>query len=113
MTASTDSNVKKLVESLQLPGLEHPISEVGRVTGAETSGSAARVSVELGFPAEGVKAAWQDFIADAVKARAASTASSFTTAAPRSTEQISEGFRPSTRSLPQPAAVHFVQLTYP
>jgi ATP-binding protein involved in chromosome partitioning len=68
VTASTDSNVKKLVESLQLPGLEHPVSEVGRVTGAEISGSAARVGVELGFPAEGVKAAWQDYIADAVKA---------------------------------------------
>lgn len=67
MTASTDSNVKKLVESLSLPGLDHPVAEIGRVTAAEASDSGARVAVELGFPAEGAKAGWQDFIADAVR----------------------------------------------
>ncbi len=67
MTASTDSSVKKLVESLQLPGIEHPLSKIGRVTAAEASDASVRVSVELGFPAEGVKTLWQQHIADAVK----------------------------------------------
>ena len=66
MTASTDSSVKKLVESLSLPGLDHPLADIGRVTAAEASDSMARVAVELGFPAEGAKAEWQDFIAEAV-----------------------------------------------
>jgi ATP-binding protein involved in chromosome partitioning len=59
--------VKKLVESLHLPGIDHPLAKVGRVTAAEVSDSTARVAVELGFPAEGVKARWREFIADAVK----------------------------------------------
>lgn len=67
MTASTNSSVKKLVESLQLPGIDHPLSEVGRVTAVEVSDASVRVSVELGFPAEGVKTRWQQHIADAVK----------------------------------------------
>ena len=59
--------MKKLVESLHLPGIDHPLAKVGRVTAAEVSDSTARVAVELGFPAEGVKARWREFIADAVK----------------------------------------------
>jgi ATP-binding protein involved in chromosome partitioning len=59
--------VKKLIESLHLPGIDHPLAKVGRVTAAEVSDSTARVAVELGFPAEGVKARWREFIADAVK----------------------------------------------
>ena len=68
MTASTESRVKKFVESLQQPGIDHPLGKVGRVTAAEVGASAARVGVELGFPAEGVAARWRAFIADAVKA---------------------------------------------
>jgi ATP-binding protein involved in chromosome partitioning len=51
-----------------LPGIDHPISDVGRVTAAEAGNAATRVGVELGFPADGVNAQWRDFIADAVKA---------------------------------------------
>jgi ATP-binding protein involved in chromosome partitioning len=67
VTASTDSSVKKLVESLHLPGIDHPLGKVGRLTAAEAGDASVRVAVELGFPAEGVKARWRDFIADAVK----------------------------------------------
>ena len=67
MTPSTDSSVKKLLEALHLPGIDHPLGKVGRVTGVELGDSTARVGVELGFPAEGVKALWRDFIAAAVK----------------------------------------------
>ena len=43
------------------------LSDEARVA-AEASDSAASVSVELGFPADGVNARWREFIADAVKA---------------------------------------------
>jgi ATP-binding protein involved in chromosome partitioning len=66
VTASTDSSVKKLVESLHLPGIDHPIGDIGRVIAAETADSSAEVSVEIGFPADGAKARWQEFIADAI-----------------------------------------------
>ena len=68
MTSSTDSSVKQFIEALKLPGMDHPIGDVGRVVAAEASDSAASVSVELGFPADGVNARWREFIADAVKA---------------------------------------------
>ena len=68
MTASTNSSVKKLIEALKLPGLDHSIGDVGRVTAVEGNDSSMRASVELGFPADGVNARWQDFIEDAVKA---------------------------------------------
>jgi ATP-binding protein involved in chromosome partitioning len=60
--------VKKLIEALKLPGLDHSIGDVGRVTAVEGNDSSMRASVELGFPADGVNARWQDFIEDAVKA---------------------------------------------
>ena len=67
MTASTDSSVKKFIESLRLPGIDHPLGDIGRVTAANASDSPAQVSVELGFPADGVNERWREFIADAVK----------------------------------------------
>jgi len=67
VTASTDSSVKKLIESLHLPGIDHSIGDIGRVTAAEAGDSAARVSVELGFPADGANAGWREFIAEAVR----------------------------------------------
>ncbi len=60
--------MKKFIEGLKLPGVDHPIGDVGQVAAAEVNDSSARVSVELGFPADGVNARWRDFIADAVKA---------------------------------------------
>jgi ATP-binding protein involved in chromosome partitioning len=67
VTPSTNSSLKEFVESLHLPGIDHPLGKVGRVTTAEASDATARVAVELGFPAEAVKTRWRDFIVDAVK----------------------------------------------
>jgi ATP-binding protein involved in chromosome partitioning len=67
VTSSTDSSVKKLVEGLKLPGVDHAVGDVGRVVAAEVSGSSANVSVELGFPADGAIGSWREFIANAVK----------------------------------------------
>ena len=68
MTSSTDSSVKQLIEALKLPGLDHPIGDIGRVAAAEVKDSSAKLSIELGFPADGVNARWREFIADAIKA---------------------------------------------
>ena len=70
MTPSTESSVKQFIEALTLPGLDHPIGDLGRVTAADAKDASVSVSVELGFPAEGVNARWREFIADAVKADA-------------------------------------------
>ncbi len=68
MTSSTDSSVKQFIEALKLPGLDHSIGDLGRVVAAGVDDSSISASVELGFPAQGVNAAWRDFIASALKA---------------------------------------------
>ena len=68
MTSSTDSSVKQFIEALKLPGLDHQIRDLGRIIAADVDGSSISVGVELGFPAQGAIAAWQDFIAAALKA---------------------------------------------
>ena len=68
MTSSTDSSVKQFIEALKLPGLDHPIGDLGRVVAVGVDDSSISASVELGFPAQGVNTAWRDFIAAAVKA---------------------------------------------
>ena len=67
MTSSTDSSVKKFIEALKLPGLDHPIGDLGRVADVGVTDSSIRASVELGFPAAGVNTRWQEFIAAALK----------------------------------------------
>ena len=68
MTASTDSNVKKFLNSLQLPGITHPLGDVGRVLAAELDDDRATVSIELGFPAASAHTGWRQHVADAVRA---------------------------------------------
>jgi ATP-binding protein involved in chromosome partitioning len=67
VTPSTESSVKQFIEALTLPGLDHPIGDLGRVPAADVNDESVSVSVELGFPAEGAKARWQEFIAAAIK----------------------------------------------
>jgi ATP-binding protein involved in chromosome partitioning len=68
VTSSTDSSVKQFLGALKLPGLDHPVSDIGRVAATDLSDSSLSVSVELGFPAEGVAAQWREFIAAALQA---------------------------------------------
>jgi ATP-binding protein involved in chromosome partitioning len=51
VTPSTDSDVGKFLESLQLPGIGRTLAEVGRVLGVDGSGAALTARIELGFPA--------------------------------------------------------------
>ena len=67
MTPSTESSVKQFIEALKLPGLDHPIGDLGRVAAADVSDAAISASVELGFPAQGANARWREFIAAALR----------------------------------------------
>ncbi len=51
MTPSTESDVKKFINSIELPELGRVLGDVGKVLSAELADGRATVSVELGFPA--------------------------------------------------------------
>ena len=67
MTSSTDSNVKELIDALQLPGISQPLRDVGTVIRANVTDTGASIAVELGFPAASSFGDWQAQIADAVR----------------------------------------------
>ncbi len=68
MTVSTESDVKKLINSIELPGLDLAIGKVGRIVAAEVSDDRAVVEIELAFPAELEHRAWGEHIASVVRA---------------------------------------------
>lgn len=51
MTLSANSDLKKVVETVVVPGLRHSIGDLGRVLSISLEDSLARVAIELGFPA--------------------------------------------------------------
>lgn len=51
VTVSTESDVKKLLNSIELEAISHPFSKVGRVLGVDLSEDAVSVRLQLGFPA--------------------------------------------------------------
>ena len=68
MTASTESSVNKLLNSMELPGIGHSVGEIGKIVSAELDDGAATVDIEFGFPAEGAHPEWREAIASAVRA---------------------------------------------
>jgi ATP-binding protein involved in chromosome partitioning len=70
---STESNVKKFLESIQLPGTGHPLGDIGRVIAADLSADQSSVAVELGFPAGGAIDGWREHIAAAIEAETGTT----------------------------------------
>ena len=63
MTPSTESDVNKLLKTLELPGVGYKLGDVGRVLAANDSG----VRVELGFPCASRQAEFAGHIAAAVR----------------------------------------------
>ena len=49
---STDSDLKKVLSAVAVPGLPHTIGDVGRVVRAEISGDKAEIEISIGYPAE-------------------------------------------------------------
>ena len=70
VTPSTESNVNKFLNSLELPGLGRTIGEVAQKAEAEAGNSAIRASIELGFPAASRLESYRDFIASSLATEA-------------------------------------------
>ena len=68
MTLSADSDLKETLASILLPGIDKPVSEVGRVLSAEMSGSTAKIELQLGFPAQGMVAELEQAIREQISA---------------------------------------------
>ena len=68
MTLSADSDLKEALASILVPGIDKPISEVGRVLRAELSGSTAKIELQLGFPAQGILAELEEAISERISA---------------------------------------------
>jgi len=66
VTASTDSDVNKLLDSIELPGIGHRIAEVGKVLSVDSSGGRLHAQIQLGFAAASVHAEYADYIASIV-----------------------------------------------
>lgn len=68
MTLSADSNLKKVVNSVRLPGMPYTIGEVGRVIRAETGNGQVQVEIDLGFPANRLLPEIEDRVRHALEA---------------------------------------------
>lgn len=62
MTLSTDSDLKEILASIRVPGIDRPLSDVGRVLQAEIVDSTAKIELQLGFPAKGIEAELEESI---------------------------------------------------
>ena len=63
MTPSTESDVNKFLNSIHLPGIDKPISDVGRVLAVAETDGRIEASIELGFPAAGAHDEYRAHIA--------------------------------------------------
>jgi len=52
VTSSTDSDVSKLLKTIELPGLGRTIGQVGRIVAADKADGRVAVKIVLGYPAE-------------------------------------------------------------
>lgn len=63
VTVSTESDVKKFLNSIELEMVGHPFSRVGRVLNVDVSEDAVSVRLQLGFPARSEMESIRTFIA--------------------------------------------------
>ena len=68
MTPSTESNVNKFLNSLELPGLGRTIGDVAQILEVSSDDASVNVRIELGFPAEKSHDEYRAFIAESVRA---------------------------------------------
>ncbi|HEY5642993.1 MAG TPA: iron-sulfur cluster carrier protein ApbC [Woeseiaceae bacterium] len=67
VTVSTDSEVSKFLNSIELSFVGHTLGEVGRVREFVVDGAVAKVSIELGFPCRSAHASLKADIEAAVR----------------------------------------------
>jgi ATP-binding protein involved in chromosome partitioning len=68
VTPSTESNVNKFLNSLELPGLGRTIGDVAQILEVSSDDASVNVRIELGFPAEKSHDEYRAFIAESVRA---------------------------------------------
>lgn len=61
---SSDSDLKSALAGAIVPGMDHPLRDVGKVLRAEIDGAQAKVELELDFPAATCIAEYEAFFAD-------------------------------------------------
>ncbi len=54
MTLSAKTDLRSILETVAVPGLDYSIADVGRVRKVDVDESLANVEIELGFPASGI-----------------------------------------------------------
>ncbi len=74
MTVSTESDLKKVIASIEFPGLHLAVGKVGRVVVAEVSDGRGVVEIELAFPADRAHDAWREHVASVLRAETGVTA---------------------------------------
>jgi ATP-binding protein involved in chromosome partitioning len=67
VTPSTESNVNKFLNSLELPGIGRSIGDVAQKVAVVTENDTLRATVELGFPAASRLDDYRNFVADALR----------------------------------------------
>lgn len=73
VTPSTETNVNKFLNSLELPGLGRTIGEVAQKAEVISENDSIRASVELGFPAASQLESYRGFIAESLRAESGSS----------------------------------------
>jgi len=68
VTPSTNSDVKKFLDSIDLPGIDGAIGDVGKVLDVSEAAGRIAASIELGFPAAGAHDEYRSRIAAAIVA---------------------------------------------
>jgi ATP-binding protein involved in chromosome partitioning len=56
VTLSAESDLKRSIGAVEMPGLGHSVAEIGRVASVAVDGKKASIEIELGFPASGIHA---------------------------------------------------------
>ena len=62
MTLSANSDPKKTLETVAVPGFQHLLGELGRIRKVDLANGRATVEIELGFPCSGLSEALKDEI---------------------------------------------------
>ena len=67
MTPLTESDVNKFLISIDLPEIQRPVGDIGRVSALDVSDTAIAATIELGFPAARAHGAWAEHIASLLR----------------------------------------------
>lgn len=67
MTTSAESDLKQRIGALEVPEMGHSVAEIGKVARVSIDSNKASIVIELGFPADGIRAELVDAVTEAVR----------------------------------------------